>query len=121
VRFVWPGIHEANRRRLGLKTGFQFATGLKDAGAALDIDTQASMSGLPGVRDSIEKAWKAAEETKTRGQAAAGAIQVASAPPQVTREILQAMVKTIANGPNIGPIGRFRAQTRKAHQGSISL
>jgi hypothetical protein len=103
VRFVWPGIHEANRRRLGLKTGFQFATGLKDAGAALDIDTQASMSGLPGVRDSIEKAWKAAEETKTRG------------------EILQAMVKTIENGPNIGPIGRFRAQTRKAHQGSISL
>jgi hypothetical protein len=88
------------------------ATGLKDAGAALDIDTQASLFGLTAVKDSIEKACKAGEETKAKGQAAAGALQAASAPPQVTKEILQAIVKTVENGPNIKPIERFRKQTR---------
>jgi len=88
------------------------ATDLRDAGAALDIDTQATLSGLSGVKDFIEKAWKPAEETKARGQEAAGALQVASAPPQVTREILQTMVKTIENGPNIKPVESFRKKTR---------
>lgn len=83
------------------------ATDVKDAVAPLDIDTPATMAGLPGVKESVEKVWEAAEEARTRGQAAAGALQTASAPPQMTREILQVMVNSIGEGPNIKELQSF--------------
>jgi hypothetical protein len=79
----------------------------KDAAATLDIDTPATMVGLAGAKESVEKARKTAEEAKTRGQAAAGALQAASAPPQITAEILQVMVTTIEKGPNINKLQSF--------------
>jgi hypothetical protein len=89
------------------------ATDAKDTAAPLDIDTPATMAGLSGAKESVEKVWKAAEEAKTRGQAAAGALQTASAPPQMTKEILQVMVNSIAEGPNIKELRRFWKEQRK--------
>lgn len=83
------------------------ATDAKDTAAPLDIDTLATMAGLSGAKESVEKVWKAAEEAKTRGQAAAGALQTASAPPQMTKEILQVMVNSIVEGPNIKELRQF--------------
>jgi len=83
------------------------ATAAKDAAAALDVDAPATMAGLSGAKESVEQAWKAAEEAKTRGQTAAGALQAASAPPQMTWQILKAMVKTIEKGLNIRKLQGF--------------
>ncbi len=83
------------------------AANVKDAAAPLDLDTPTTMTGLPRVKEFTEKAWKAAEEVKTRGQAAAEALQTASAPPQMTKEILQVIVKSIGEGPNIKELQKF--------------
>ncbi len=89
-------------------------TGLNDVAKALDIDTPSSLSILPTVNRSIEEACKAAEEAKSRGKAAADALQAVSVAPQVTGEILQVIVKTIENEPNIKPVELFLKRTREA-------
>jgi len=89
-------------------------TDLKDGGSALDIDAPATLSALPVVKETAQKALKAAEEAKAKGQAAAEVLQRASAPPQITREILRVMVSAIETGPNIKAIQRFWGERRVA-------
>lgn len=62
------------------------ATDAKDAAAPLDIDTPATMAGLPGVKKSVTKIATAAEAAKLRGQAAAEALQTVSAPTQMSKK-----------------------------------
>ena len=85
----------------------------KDTAASLDIDAPVTMAGLPAAKEIVEKVWIAAREVKTRGQAAAGALQAASAPPQMTGEILKVMANTMRQGPNITELQHFWVNNRE--------
>ena len=83
------------------------ATNAMDAAAPIDIDVPSTIAGLSQAKEAIAKAAESAAEAKKRGQAAAGAIQTASAPSQMTWEIIHALAGTIEWDPNVKRLQTF--------------
>ena len=78
-----------------------------DAAGSLDMDKPATLAVLPAVQESMTVVAQTADRAESRGQTAAGILQIASAPPQMSTEILQVMVNSIVEGPNIRELAFF--------------
>jgi hypothetical protein len=105
-------IEKDKRVNAGSETTKSFlktANEAKDKAAPLDIDKTETLAGLSETKELIEKASKASEEVKTKGQAVSEIIQQIATPPKMTKEILETMVNTINKGPNIKSLQYFWA------------
>jgi chromosome segregation ATPase len=101
ARTTMAALDEAIDRLVAL------ATNANDTAAPLDIDEPATMAGLPEAKKLAKEAHGAAQEIESKEQTAVGALQAASAPPQITRETIQTMVVTLQQDPNIARIADF--------------
>jgi hypothetical protein len=88
--------------------GLMSATmGAKDDASVLDIDKPDTLVGMANVQSSAKKIWILASEVKTRGQAGANALQIATAPTPITLEILKTIITALQTGPNIDSLQKF--------------
>lgn len=107
-------IEKDKRLKAGNETTESFlktANEVKDKAAPLDITKKETLTGLSETKKLVEKASKASEEVKTKGQAVSEIIQQIATPPKMTKEILETMINTIKRGPNIKNLQSFWTET----------
>lgn len=121
-------IEKDKRIKVSIETTESFlktANETKDTAAPLDITKEETLTGLSETKKLVEKASKASEEVKTKGQAVSEIVQQIATPPKMTKEILETMINTIKRGPNIKNLQSFWTATdleqtkkEKANQGN---